>query len=538
MNKNKSVLPPHIDDILPRGNRPHSVSCCGGVRGMLLASCIAAAITHPAAAREITALTVDSATHVATVAFTAGEVGDGHVLYYAWSDDAVDCGATLAAWPNVVRVTRVADDATSYSFTLPAAALSSDRCAARAFLATSTRDYDNFVEGVTGGEAGGTVYFDTGVNPGPTTSIRVDAKFNATTSQQYLFGISPKSDVSNNNVLSFAAYINGSKQWASALKDAAGDWQSTGVAADTARNIFSLDAASGVFSVVRASDGTLVASSTHSTTISIVSGSNYKMALFNRRTPTKSTVGSVGGQGGNATIYACSITNNGECVRDYVPAVKDGVAGLYDKAKNKFAGSATETALTQSGGVVLTYEVDEGDTAVGASPVAYVLNPIEVQFDAATTNATPVALASSFGVPEGYVQQLALSEAIELPFHETNRLEVLTVAAGAVDLSAEDFEDATEKTYGLPRTWIEVEKGGDGVQHVFIVVKPVVRSVANFSTDYNLNGAASLWSDGKAVHSGADYLIVHAVAKMGTANFGGDSLTVVELMVCPVGRIY
>lgn len=492
----------------------------------LLAS---AALALPATAREITALSVDSATHVATVEFTAGEAGDGHVLYYAWSDDAQDKGAALAAWPNVLRVTRVADDATSHSFELPDVAASAVRSAARAFLATSDRNYDNFVQGVTGGSAGESVYFETGVNPGPTTSIRVDAKFNSTTAQQYLFGISPKSGVSNDNVLTFAAYINGSTQWASALQDKTGDWQTTGVTANADRNIFSLDADSGVFSVVRPSDGTVIATSTHNTTRNITSGSSYKIVLFNRRTPTKGTVGSVGSQGGNATIYACSITNNGACVRDYVPAVRNGVVGLYDKVKNTFAGSngsPTGAALTQAGGTVPTYGIDSGDMAVAASPVAIHLGELAIPFDAETTNATPVAVASTFAVPAGYVQPLALSSAITLPFHETLRLEVLIVAAGAADLSADNFADNTEKTYGLPNTTIAVEKDGDGVQHVFIVAKPVVKSVGNFSNDYNLNGAASLWSDGRAVHAGSDYLIVHSVGNMGNADFGGDSLTV------------
>ncbi len=165
-------------------------------------------------------------------------------------------------------------------------------------------------------------------------------------------------------------------------------------------------------------------------------------------------------------------------------------------------------------------------TAEDGAMVERVVDPIIADYDPVTTNATPVAVASTFAVPAGYVQPLALSSAITLPFHETLRLEVLTVAAGADDLSADDFEDNTEKTYGLPNTTIEVEKDGDGVQHVYLVAKPVVKSTGGFSNDYTLNGAAGLWSDGKTVHTGADYLIVHAVAKMGNENFGGDSLTV------------
>lgn len=168
-------------------------------------------------------------------------------------------------------------------------------------------------------------------------------------------------------------------------------------------------------------------------------------------------------------------------------------------------------------------------TAEDGATVERVIDPIIADYDPVTTNAAAVVRPSSFDVPAGYVQPLALSSAITLPFHETLRLEVLTVAAGAADLSAEDFEDSTPKTYGLPNTSIEVVKDGDGIQHVFIVAKPVVKSVAAFPTESNsmtLNGKASLWSDGNAVHTGADYLIVHSVACMGDAEFRGDSLTV------------
>lgn len=192
---------------------------------------------------------------------------------------------------------------------------------------------------------------------------------------------------------------------------------------------------------------------------------------------------------------------------------------------------AAQAITVKSGALLIVHQSLSGFsiTAEDGATVERVIDPLVAVYDAETTNVTAVARTSSFDVPEGYVQPLALSSAIALPFHETLRLEVLTVAAGACDLSADDFEDSTEKTYGLPNTTIEIEKDGDGVQHVYIVAKPVVRSVAAFPSDGNdmtLNGNAALWSDGRAVHTGADYLIVHSVACMGNADFRGDSLTV------------
>ena len=55
-------------------------------------------------AREITSVSYDPGTKSATVELTADEGGNGHVIYWAWSEDLQDKGAQIDAWPNVVRV--------------------------------------------------------------------------------------------------------------------------------------------------------------------------------------------------------------------------------------------------------------------------------------------------------------------------------------------------------------------------------------------------------------------------------------------------
>ena len=107
---------------------------------------LACALVGAVSARNVTDLTVADGT--ATVTFEAGTEGDSHVLYYVWSNDGVDKGTDLFAWPNAYRVDRVADDATSYEFALPASASLTGQYACRAFLATSAKNYDYLVEGV------------------------------------------------------------------------------------------------------------------------------------------------------------------------------------------------------------------------------------------------------------------------------------------------------------------------------------------------------------------------------------------------------
>ena len=85
----------------------------------ITATCLIALLGTEAFARDVTNLTVADGT--VTVTFEADDEGDSHVLYYVWSNDGVDKGTSLAAWPHAYRVDRVADDATSYEFALPTA---------------------------------------------------------------------------------------------------------------------------------------------------------------------------------------------------------------------------------------------------------------------------------------------------------------------------------------------------------------------------------------------------------------------------------
>ena len=66
-------------------------------------TCLTALLGTAAFARDVTNLTVADGT--VTVTFEAGDEGDSHVLYYVWSNDGVDKGTTLAAWPTTRRAT-------------------------------------------------------------------------------------------------------------------------------------------------------------------------------------------------------------------------------------------------------------------------------------------------------------------------------------------------------------------------------------------------------------------------------------------------
>ena len=316
-----------------------------------------AAVSFGAAARDVTNLTVADGT--ATVTFEAGTEGDSHVLYYVWSNDGVDKGTTLAAWPNVYRVDRMADDATSYEFALPAAASLTGLYACRAMLASSAKKYDYFVEGVKSTKST-SCFVSTGFKPvGGKTAIAIDFALTAATAQQYILGV--------NTTYSLCAYVNGSGdsgKWAFSSNNGTGSWSNpTTLDSSTERTKITLDTtavvdgqAATVFTVTTPS-----ASVSRTSTEAHTKTAGYYLMLFGRAKSNTSIDKQTG-----ATIYSCVITNGGACVRDYRPCVYGDVAGLFDTVNNTFNPSSGTVALTAVGARVVG-GAENGDVVAGAS---------------------------------------------------------------------------------------------------------------------------------------------------------------------------
>ena len=315
------------------------------------------ALVGVVSARDVTNLVVADGT--ATVTFEAGTEGDSHVLYYVWSNDGVDKGTTLAAWPNAYRVDRVADDATSYAFTLPTEAFLTGQYACRAFLATSAKMYDYLVEGVKSTKSAN-CFVSTGFKPvGGKTVVTFDFALTAADGQQYIFGV--------NTTYSLCAYVNGTSsvgKWAFSSNNGYGSWSNpTALNSSTERTQITLDTtakvdgkAASVFTVTTPSgSATRTSTETHTAT------AGYYLMLFGRAKSNTSIDKQTG-----ATIYSCSITNDGACVRDYRPCVYGGVAGLFDTVNNTFNPSSGSTALTAVGARVVG-GAEDGDVVAGAS---------------------------------------------------------------------------------------------------------------------------------------------------------------------------
>ena len=315
------------------------------------------ALVGVVSARDVTTLTVADGT--ATVTFEAGDEGDGHVLYYAWSTDGIDKGSDLFAWPHAVRVDRVADDATSYEFSLPTEAFLTGQYACRAFLATSEKKYDYFVEGVKATKSAN-CFVSTGFKPvGGKTVVSIDFALTAADGQQYIFGV--------NTTYSLCAYVNGTSsvgKWAFSSNNGTGSWSNpTTLDSSTERTKITLDTtakvdgtAASVFTVTTPSG-----SATRTSTEKHTATAGYYLMLFGRAKSNTSIDKQTG-----ATIYSCAITNDGACVRNYRPCVYGGVAGLFDTVNNTFNPSGGTIALTAVGARMVG-GAEAGDVVAGAS---------------------------------------------------------------------------------------------------------------------------------------------------------------------------
>ena len=158
-----------------------------------------------------------------------------------------------------------------------------------------------------------------------------------------------------------------------------------------------------------------------------------------------------------------------------------------------------------------------------------------VPYSNATGTSTPLDFTA--GVPE-LPLSIRLSEPIEIasfaPDFETNRIDVAKLPSDTTATVA-DFGDATEKTYGLPKTSFEIE-AREGYKALVLVAKPVVWSLSQLEDNTEsggLNGTAANWANNAVAQAGYDYLLTNDVKYTGTtskaAKFNGDSLTVAKV---------
>lgn len=343
-------------------SKAHHVSVC------LLSLAWAVCLGGFALARDITSFDIYDATgnevYEASLTLTSDADAGRQIVYFAWSSQG-DAGESLSAWPHICRIGAVAAEETAKTFRLPPPAAQAridapETFAARVFLATSDHNYDYFVEGTKSG--GGTAcYLDTGFKPQEgKTILSLDCVYPSIAFDVYLFGC-------YNDRYSMACYFNSSKEWALACNDNTPSGRSTGYAGAVNERVRVTVDATGT----TATTGSVTVVETGVKHLAVNASAHQKTGAatsYNRLFLWgRSDGANANKKSSSATIYSCVITNGGVCVRDYRPAVKDGVAGMWDAVNNTFTASAGKTALVAVG-TNTTYFVAEGDRQMAVSP--------------------------------------------------------------------------------------------------------------------------------------------------------------------------
>lgn len=153
---------------------------------------------------------------------------------------------------------------------------------------------------------------------------------------------------------------------------------------------------------------------------------------------------------------------------------------------------------------------------------------VYVEFTPDTNETVPVTITNAnFEVLPGRPLSVMLSQSQLHPLHTTNRLEVLRFSLPTT-LTAEDFVDVTDKKYGLPYTWFEIEEE-QGPQVVYSVSRPVIYQETYSHNSYYRNQYVLskgneiknedqivfgyMWTDHQVAHAGADYVVDYDYAK-------------------------
>lgn len=227
-----------------------------------------------------------------------------------------------------------------------------------------------------------------------------------------------------------------------------------------------------------------------------------------------------------------TVTLDGDCTGVSAIVVTEGTLVLG--VNGQFANGL---AVTVKSGATLVQNKYVGNIAVTCEEGGTYTNDIQyvVPYSDATGVSTPLDFTAA--VPELSLS-IRLTEPVEIASFADNgytakRIKVATLPSDTTATAA-DFNDATEKYCGLPKTSFEIVNG-DGCKELVLVAKPVVWSIASFNDTVNkddtINGKAGYWSYGDTAQSGYDYLMTNWLARTGnqyqttSAAFAGDSLT-------------
>ena len=186
-------------------------------------------------------------------------------------------------------------------------------------------------------------YIDTGFKVTPKTKIEATFAFNQVTPvQQRIFG----NGYSETDGLVFTTYINGGGNFAWCCQNNIGNWQNTGIKADTNKHTFTIDSLNKVVTMDDRYNTTITTTRTNN--------SINTMLLFSYRGD-----GTTPDNFPYLKMYSTKIYNNNTLIRDFIPCFRnsDNEVGMYDIINNIFYTNQGTGAFTY-GNVVEIFTPD------------------------------------------------------------------------------------------------------------------------------------------------------------------------------------
>ena len=175
-------------------------------------------------------------------------------------------------------------------------------------------------------ESTGTQYIDTGYRPNPETGVKVDFQYTDLTQQQSVFAV--YGDNSNSSSFSYSLYINYLSNLAYAYTNGAGNWQNTGIAANTDRHIWEFNCIKKLWDL-------------DSGNFNALQGSATNTAINSMCLMASKNVDNTVSYYGNIKLYSFEIYEYGVLLKKFIPCKNsNNQAGLYDIVNGVFYGNS------------------------------------------------------------------------------------------------------------------------------------------------------------------------------------------------------
>ena len=308
----------------------------GGRRFLLFLLTAVAAGT--VGARTVTVSHVVRSSGLVHLGFGPGTVGVSNQLYAVRA--SVDRGAVKDGWEDVRPLGLITPSMESLTWKMPVEWIT-QKSAVRFFLTNVS--YDKRLFSLI---SDGTPYINTGVTPDATTDITVDSYVSGSVAP---FGVAGY----------FMAFCNGSganQFYYSYL----GISNSPGLDINTigARHVTRL-CRSGLYI-----DGTQVADFSDDTT---TEACDYPIYLFRRKGSDKTT----NEKNGYCAVYGAEISKGGTLVRKFIPAIKNGEAGMYDAVSGGFFTNAAPSGTFTTTGAAGHQRFEDAHNFEASSPILF-----------------------------------------------------------------------------------------------------------------------------------------------------------------------